>query len=181
MSAAKTSYKENNMDPEVFLFRNLVALIFPSLADYSRPVVAFFALGNAGGHHEEMKGGWVSVLLKGLDGNRVQAVPDFPIFPSTSFLSIPLNEKDTVALRDALDRSGGAYDVALVDPGRTGVRIWHQVGDLDPSGNLFQVERDLLPAENFQGAEQCLDKALSRHPWLSRAWLQKRSDRQACR
>lgn len=172
-SAAVTSYRENKLDPDQFLFRNLVAMIFPVLGHLSRPVVAFFTLGHPGGHHEELKGGWVPLLLKRLDGNGLQAIPDFPIFPSTSLLSIPLDEKSASALSEALDRSGGAYDVVLVDPGRKGARIWHQTGDLDPTGTLFRVERDLLPAEKYAEAERTLDQALSRHPWLSRAWVHK--------
>jgi hypothetical protein len=173
LAAATASYREHKMDPKLFLFRNLVVMIFPTLPEFSRPVVAFFALGNPEGHHEEMKGGWVPLLLKRLDDNSVQVIPDFLVFPSTALLSIPLNETEATALQDALDRSGGAYDVVLVDPGRKGARIWHQTGDLDPTGNLFQVEKSLLPAEKIPEAQSCLDRALSRHPWLSRALLQK--------
>jgi len=173
LSTFTASYREQELDPEMYLFRNLVAMIFPALPEIPRPVVAFFSLGTAGGHHEEMKGGWLPVLLKKTDENRLQAIPDFPLFASTSFMSVPLGEKDAEALSDALDRSGGAYDVVLIDPGRRGARIWHQAGDLDPSGNLYRVERKLLPAEQLEEAEHCLDQALVRHPWMSGAWMRK--------
>ncbi len=41
------------------------------------------------------------------------------------------------------------------------------------SGNLFRVERKLLPAEQLGEAERCLDQALDRHPWMSKAWVRK--------
>ncbi|MBF0501901.1 MAG: hypothetical protein HQM09_17315 [Candidatus Riflebacteria bacterium] len=173
LSATTSSHKENKLEPAAFLFRELVAMIFPVLPGIPRPVVAFFALGSPGGHHEEMKGGWVQIMLKKLDGNSIQTIPKFPVFPSTSLMSVPLKGKDAIALGDALDRSGGAYDVVLVDPGRKGVRIWHQVGDLDPTGNLFRVEEKLLSEEKFEEADKYLDQALSRHPWMSRAWVRK--------
>ncbi|NLI76525.1 MAG: tetratricopeptide repeat protein [Candidatus Riflebacteria bacterium] len=163
----------SGLPPDVALARQLVALLLPEPAGYPRPVVAFFALGGAGGHHEELKGGWIQVLLKPLDDGRLQVVPDFPFHPSTSVLSIPLDQAGSAALEAALHRSGGAYDVALVDPGHTGSRIWHQVGDLDPSGRLFRVEEALLRADRPDEADRALDEALARFPWLSRAWVHK--------
>ncbi len=164
---------ESGLPTDLALARQLVAVILPEPAGYPRPVVAIFTLGGAGGHHEELKGGWIQLLLKPLEGNRLQVVPDFPLHPSTSLLSIPLGDAGTAALEAALHRSGGAYDVALIAPGRTGARIWHQVGDLDPSGTLFRVEEELLRAERSDEADHCLDEALARFPWLSRAWVHK--------
>lgn len=171
--AAIQAGRESGLPSEMALARQLVAMVLPEPAGYPRPVVAFFTFGGAGGHHEELKGGWIQVLLKPLDGNRLQVVPDFPFHPSTSLLSIPLDQAGTSALEAALHRSGGTYDVALVDPGRTGARIWHQVGDLDPSGTLFRVEEELLRADRPDEADRCLDEALARFPWLSRAWVHK--------
>ncbi|MFZ5952532.1 MAG: tetratricopeptide repeat protein, partial [Candidatus Rifleibacteriota bacterium] len=157
--------------PEAMLERYLLIMILPDLPDYPRPVVAFFALDDSGNHHEELKGGWVNIYLKSPGYDRVQVNPDFPVFPTTEVLSIPL--KEAGRLTDALHRSGGAYDVALIDPGRKGARIWHQVGDLDPTGNIYRVVRELLPENLNDEAARCLDDAVSDQPWLSVGWVHK--------
>ena len=170
---AEKSAAENGLDPADFIERYVIAMILPELPDYQRPVMAFFSLGFAGGHHEEMKGSWCHIWLKENAKKGLQIWPDFPVFPSTELLSLPLSGSDVPVLKEALQRSGGAYDVALVDPDRKSARIWHQVGDLDPTGNLYLAEHDLLPAENNAEALRCLDAALSGQPWLSGALIQK--------
>ncbi len=170
---AEKSAAENGLDPADFIERYVIAMILPDLPGYQRPVLAFFALGNSAGHHEEMKGGWCHVWLKPTAQNGLQIWPDFPVFPSTELLSLPLKAEDVPLLKTALKRCGGAYDVALVDSTRKSARIWHQVGDLDPTGNLYMAEHDLLPAENTSEALRCLDEALATQPWLSGALLQK--------
>ncbi|MBU1105160.1 MAG: hypothetical protein KKB51_00730 [Candidatus Riflebacteria bacterium] len=161
------------LDPQMLLDQYLVAMILPELSGYQRPVIAFFALGNSEGHHEELKGGWIDVLLKPLEQNRLQVIPDFPMFSSTEFLSISSHEAEIKKLKESLHRSGGAYDIALVDPGRKSARIWQQVGDLDPTGTLYRVDRELLPAKNDAEALQSLDNAFAGQPWLSRAMIRK--------
>ncbi|PKL47223.1 MAG: hypothetical protein CVV42_13730 [Candidatus Riflebacteria bacterium HGW-Riflebacteria-2] len=170
---AVKSAAENGLDPVAFLERYLIAMILPELPGYQRPVMAFFALGEAAGHHEEMKGGWCRLWLKTTEQKGLQIWPDFPVYPSTELLSLPLPASEVPGLKAALHRSGGAYDVALVDSARNSARIWHQVGDLDPTGNLYLVEHDLLPADNTAEATHCLDEALVTQPWLSAAMLQK--------
>lgn len=165
------SSEDKGVDPQLFLQKYLAISIFPDLSDYPRPVIAVFALGDSSGHQEEMKGGWNRILLKKAELNRLQATPDFPIFPTTTLISFPLSEEEAERLQESLHQSGGAYDVALVDPQRKSARIWHQVGDLDPTGNLHRVERELLPEKKEAEALHCLEEALAKQPWLSGALL----------
>lgn len=165
--------REDNIDPAPVLEKYLVAMVFPGLKDYPRPVIAFFALGDRGGHHEELKGAWVKVLLKSQPDGSLQVIPDFMLSQKTDFLSIKLPPEDLPKLQKSLEQSGGAYDVALIDPGRKSARVWHQVGDLDVTGNIFLVERKLLREEKTDEALSALDQALKSQPWLSLALLHK--------
>jgi tetratricopeptide (TPR) repeat protein len=164
---------EDRINPALIMEGYLVAMVLPNLKDYPRPVVAFFALGEGGSHHEELKGSWVKVLLKSHPDGALQVIPDFPISKNTDFLSIKLSFDGVSELKAALDRTMGAYDVALVDPDRKGARLWHQTGDLDATGNLFLVERQLLRENKEDEALAALDSALKSQPWLSIALLHK--------
>ncbi len=164
---------EDRINPEIVLDGYLVATVLPNLQDYPRPVVAFFALGGEGCHHEELKGAWVKVLLKSHPDGALQLIPDFPISENTDLLSIKLSAGKVIELESALEGSMGAYDVALVDPSRKGARIWHQTGDLDATGQIYLVERQLLPEKKEDDALITLDKALISQPWLSMALLHK--------
>jgi hypothetical protein len=164
---------EDRVKPEIVLEGYLIAMLLPCLKDYPRPVVAFFALGDQGSHHEELKGSWVQVLLKQYPDGAVQVVPDFMIAENTELLSIKLQPDKARELKEALNRSGGSYDVVLIDPERKSARIWHQTGDLDVTGNVFLVERKLLQEKKDDEALLALDKALKEQPWLSMALLHK--------
>lgn len=164
---------EDRINPEIVLDGYLVATVLPNLQDYPRPVVAFFALGGEGCHHEELKGAWVKVLLKSHPDGALQLIPDFPISENTDLLSIKLSAGKVIELESALEGSMGAYDVALVDPSRKGARIWHQTGDLDATGQIYLVERQLLPEKKEDDALVALDKALISQSWLSMALLHK--------
>jgi tetratricopeptide (TPR) repeat protein len=164
---------KEGIDADMMKNRYVIALLYSELPDYPRPLVAFFALGDTAGHHEEMKGGYPHVLLKKEEDNKLLVHPDFPVSPSTVLFTVPGEVDGVSRLQAALHRSGGAYDVALIAPSLASARIWHLVGDLDPTGNLYEVETRLLPAGNDEAALNCLDSALKSQPWLSGALVQK--------
>ncbi|HAE39397.1 MAG TPA: hypothetical protein DCG57_12275 [Candidatus Riflebacteria bacterium] len=164
---------KEGFDARLMQDRYVVVMLFPELPDYPRPLIAFFSLGDPSDHHEELKGGWPRILLEKEHDNRLRVHPDFALSPSTVMLTLPSEAGADIKLQSALHASGGAYDIALVSSSRKSARIWHLVGDLDPTGNLYRVERDLLPADNNSEALRCLDEAFSRQPWLSGALLHK--------
>lgn len=164
---------KEGFDARLMQDRYVVAMLFPELPDYPRPLIAFFSLGDPSGHHEELKGGWPHILLEREHDSRLRVHPDFALSPSTVMLTLPSEAGADVKLQTALHASGGAYDIALVASSRKSARIWHLVGDLDPTGNLYRVEHELLPADNNSEALRSLDEAFSRQPWLSGALLHK--------
>lgn len=163
--SASESAAEAGLPVDEYRGRYLVVHPFPELEGWPRPVIAFYSGSDHGVHQAELKGGWIHVQGAREDSG-LRVLTGFPRAEGTNLLG---GTSPPEPLAAALDASGGAYDVALVSYDRQRVRVWHQAGDFDPSGNVQRVEAELLPAERIDEAREALQATLARHPWCSAA------------
>lgn len=163
--SASQSAGEAGLPVEDYRARYLVVHPFASVPGWPRPALAFFSGSDHGCHQAELRGDWIHLRLAREEGG-VRVLTQFDLASGTQLLGgvTPMEP-----LAAALDRSGGAYDVALVSYDRRRVRVWHQAGDLDPTGGVDRVESELLPADRVEEARAALQATLTRHPWCAAA------------
>lgn len=157
--------KDMQIPPESVLDQHLVALALPSLPGWPRPVLAFFSGSDQDSHRTEFRERVLSVSLR-RDQEKARVQAEFPLAGITILQAESFDPKP---LAQELNRSGGAYDVALVSLSRKTAQLWHQTGNLDPTGGIYEVEYNLLGQGDVEGAKRALAKTLERHPWNSLA------------